>query len=111
MRIEKGDRMKTGYFLTAGNKGFFLETNAKRKTAKVVDGMIDTIAKHRGLCEEWKARCKADTETRRRIAYEMSAATLDRMNTSIEAYRISGENFSACYPADDFRREIVLSTM
>lgn len=101
--------MIKGYYLTAGNKGYFFQTDAKKRTAAVVNSFIDVIAARRNLDPETIARIKADKPTTDRIKNDIAPATLEKKQLpTIIFYTITGANFTENMPEADFLNDIIL---
>ena len=103
--------MKNGFFITIGNKGIVLESKLTRKTDRVIDALIDAIGALKGLDAAFIENCKKHEPTRKDVAYKTIRATIERMNVSFEAYEIKSKYMTACYPIEDFEREITVVSM
>ena len=103
--------MKKGFYFVAGNKGIFLETDKQRKTDNIARAIIDEIAKIRKVAPETIERAKADAPTLADIKRRTESAILEEKTTQsgYKYFTISGKYFVANFPAEDFKKEIILA--
>lgn len=98
-----------GYYFTAGNKGYFYRSSAQRKTDSVIRAIIDAVGKARGAHPDTIERAKQDRPTLEDFRRRIDAVTLLEKYTDngTHYFTISGKNFSAAFPEQDFYNEII----
>ena len=100
----------TGFFMTVGNKGIFLESSLEKKSKTVVEGMIDAIGKLKGAAAEVIAQCKADRQSYEKIQYDMTKATLEYITTQggYQYMSIYGDNFTENFPPENYGDVVII---
>ena len=102
--------MIKGYYMTVGNKGFFIRTDAEKRTKHIVQCMIQQIAIYRNLCQDWIDRLMQDKQTIDQIRQNMSPAIIKTVTTDngYKYYSIVGEYFTCNFPEEDFDKDIIV---
>lgn len=96
-----------GYYMVTGNKAWFYRTDAQKKTKAVIHAFIDTIGTHRNVSADLIERCKKDKATIEDFKRRLTPATIEKKELpTITFYTITGSNFTANYPENDFTDEV-----
>ena len=101
---------KYGFFMEAGNRGFFLETTATKRTSGLIKKLIEEIGKKYNRPTEVIEAAKNDNATIKDFQRRTSRATLEEITTEngYKYFRIMGDYFNFAYPPEDFTREITV---
>lgn len=100
----------TGFVMSIGNKDYFMESKAAKRTDKVCAAFIERIGMEKGKSRDFIDRAKTHKPTLDDIRRRIDAATLSKLTTQngFEYYRISGKNFSFNYPHEDFNNDVIV---
>lgn len=99
--------MNKGYYMAVGNKAYFYRTDAKKKTAAVINAFIDTIGTQKNLSIDLIEKCKQDKRTIDDMRYRLSPATIEKKELpTITFYTITGNNFIENFPESDFNNMV-----
>lgn len=97
--------MQTGFSLIVKDKELFYKTTSTRKTKNVVYAFIDQLAKLNNIHPDVIARAKRDKPTIEDFKKRIHRAAIEK-HTSY--YTVTGENFSAAYPEEDFNNTVII---
>jgi hypothetical protein len=105
--------MTHGYYLTAGNKGFFYQTQATRKTKNVVSDFIWKMGIYKNFTNQQIEHIIADRDSYKDIQRLMDLATLEKRTASdgTEFYRITIEpsgNVFLNWPVAEFEKTVIV---
>ncbi len=97
-----GKTMK-GFYMTAGTKGIFLESDMEKKCKSVVYAMIDIIGELGNKPKELLDRVKNDKPSCDDIQRRIDAATLEYRTTDngFKYISIKGKNFTENVPENE----------
>lgn len=99
-----------GFLMTVGNKDYFLEASTTKRTDKVCSAFIERIGTDRNKSRDLIEHAKADKATLDDFRRRINVAVLDKRETESGKpfFIIRGNEFSYCYPMDDFMNDVVV---
>ena len=99
----------SGYYLTAGSKGYFMRTDSKKKTKTILQCFIQQIAIQRGLSNELIDRCMEDPATLERTRKEATPATISRIGSADDYYFcIHTKNMNGAFTPEIFNEKVIV---
>lgn len=100
---------KPGFYFTFGNKGIFLQSDAKNLTDHIVRKFINAVCDYKGASDAIRDTALYNQADLKEFRRRIDKATLSLIDTGkITYYSIQGNNFTVNYPEEDFKEDIIL---
>lgn len=101
---------KVGFYMTMGNKGLFYESDGTNITDKVARAFINAICDYKEIGDAIRKKSLYDKPTLTEFKRRIDKAIIEERITDsgYKFYSIKGNNFTAIYPVDEFKEDIIV---
>ena len=101
--------IQTGFYFVAGNKGFFLESDASNITDNIARRFINAVCDFRNVGDKIRQSALYNADALKDFKRRITRATLEHIDTGkITYWSIRGHGFTENFPEEDFANDIIL---
>ena len=97
--------IQNGFLFEQGDRAFFLVTDSKNLTEKVIRKFINAVCDLRNIGDKIREASLYDKATLNDFRRRIDKAQLER---TPYGYKISGSSFTISYPEGDFEEEVTI---
>lgn len=102
------DNVKSGFYMTIGNKGIFLESNKRNLTKKIVRDFINKVCDIKNVGDKIRQSALYDEATLKDFQRRITRANLEhRVTDKVSFYSLYGDGFTENFPEDEFERSVI----